>query len=235
MYGPAGPSLFELARQALSSTDRGYDLLAPKFDATPFRTPDAVIAPVLDALGDVDEALDLCCGTGAATRPLKALCRRAVVGVDRSVGMLAECRRRTADAPGAPLSLVRADALDLPFVERFDAIVSFGAFGHVLAEDHPRLFASVRRALRPGGRFAFVAAPRPPLFSKERVLSRAFNAAMRVRNALIRPRFVMYYLGFHLPDVGRALRASGFDVVERGASFPAQYQRFRVVVAARPG
>jgi hypothetical protein len=34
----------ELARQALSSVEGGYDLLAPKFDHTPFRTPDGVLA-----------------------------------------------------------------------------------------------------------------------------------------------------------------------------------------------
>ena len=43
MFDPEGPTLFELARQALSSTEHGYDLLAPKFDVTPFRTPDAIL------------------------------------------------------------------------------------------------------------------------------------------------------------------------------------------------
>ena len=42
MYHPDGPTFWELARQALSSTTRGYDLLAPKFDVTPFRTPDGI-------------------------------------------------------------------------------------------------------------------------------------------------------------------------------------------------
>ena len=41
-HGP-GPTFFELARQVLSSTERGYDLLAPKFDLTWFRTPDRLI------------------------------------------------------------------------------------------------------------------------------------------------------------------------------------------------
>ena len=39
MFSPQGPSLRELAIQALSSVEDGYDLLAPKFDHTPFRTP----------------------------------------------------------------------------------------------------------------------------------------------------------------------------------------------------
>src|SRR5206468_3222528 len=99
MFGPGGPTFLELAQQALSSTDRGYDLLAPKFDRTPFRTPDEVIASTLEALGEeLGVALDLCCGTGAAACLLKA--RATVVGIDRSAGMLAEARKRVAAAPG---------------------------------------------------------------------------------------------------------------------------------------
>src|SRR6059058_2836850 len=123
MFGPGGPTFLELARQALSSTDRGYDLLAPKFDRTPFRTPDEVIACTLDALGDdLGVALDLCCGTGAAACLLKA--RATVVGIDRSAGMLAEARKQAAAAPGkGDVRLARADALSLPFVEAFDVVV----------------------------------------------------------------------------------------------------------------
>ena len=43
MFSPQGPTARELAVQALSSVERGYDLLAPKFDRTPFRTPDVVL------------------------------------------------------------------------------------------------------------------------------------------------------------------------------------------------
>ena len=46
MFHPKGPSFFELVEQALSSTERGYDLLAPKFDYTPFRTPDEILEVV---------------------------------------------------------------------------------------------------------------------------------------------------------------------------------------------
>ena len=50
MFHPQGPTFFELASQALSSTRQGYDLLAPKFDFTPFRTPDLIlecVAPLI--------------------------------------------------------------------------------------------------------------------------------------------------------------------------------------------
>src|SRR5437016_8527619 len=104
MFHPQGPTFWELAVQALSSTERGYDLLAPKFDYTPFRTPDVIlerVAAQIAPLGPFDAALDVCCGTGAAMRVFRPLCRDRVVGLDRSAGMLATARQRTADAPGS--------------------------------------------------------------------------------------------------------------------------------------
>src|SRR5207237_438873 len=119
MFHSKGPTFRELAVQALSSTERGYDLLAPKFDYTPFRTPDAILARVgehLKTFAPFESGLDLCCGTGAALRMLRPLCREKVVGLDVSAGMLAEAERRAADAPGtAALQFVRADALRMPF------------------------------------------------------------------------------------------------------------------------
>jgi hypothetical protein len=68
MFSPRGRSLRELAMQALSSVEGGYDLLAPKFDHTPFRTSDCVLDATADALrplGPFGRGLDVCCGTGA--------------------------------------------------------------------------------------------------------------------------------------------------------------------------
>src|SRR5437763_10148780 len=98
MFHAKGPTFWELAVQALSSTEHGYDLLAPKFDYTPFRTPDAVLARVgehLAPLGPFTSGLDVCCGTGAAMRMLRPLCRERVVGLDISAGMLGVARQRT--------------------------------------------------------------------------------------------------------------------------------------------
>ncbi|HLL53012.1 MAG TPA: methyltransferase domain-containing protein, partial [Myxococcaceae bacterium] len=132
MFDREGPTFLELAHQALSSTERGYDLLAPKFDHTPFRTPDPILKAVAERIGgegSIDSALDVCCGTGAALRFLRPLCRTRVAGVDLSRGMLAEARRNCADAPGtAPVELVRGDALALPFRATFDVVTCFGAF-----------------------------------------------------------------------------------------------------------
>ncbi len=46
MFHPKGPTFLELTRQCLSSTEHGYDLLADKFDYTPYRTPEEVLQVV---------------------------------------------------------------------------------------------------------------------------------------------------------------------------------------------
>src|SRR5215471_16468440 len=85
MFHPQGPSFWELTVQALSSTERGYDLLAPKFDFTPFRTPQPILDTVAGELaGPFSAGLDLCCGTGAGMEMLRPLCRERVVGIDFS-------------------------------------------------------------------------------------------------------------------------------------------------------
>lgn len=237
MFHPNGPTFWELARQALSSTERGYDLLAPKFDYTPFRTPDSILLKVgeyLHKTGPIDTALDICCGTGAAMRVLRPVCRQRVVGLDRSQGMLAEAQRRTADAPGtAALEFVRADVLEMPFKDAFDVAVCFGAFGHIETHDEPAFVRQVAQVLKPGGRFVFVSATMPPLWSLRYWLARGFNAAMRVRNFLKSPPFIMYYLTFMLPEAQQLLEANGFSVEVKDADFNYPFGSLRLVTATK--
>jgi SAM-dependent methyltransferase len=282
MFTPQGPTLRELVAQALSSVEHGYDLLAPKFDHTPFRTPDSVLDAVARALGPIgpfDHGLDLCCGTGAGMEVLSGLCRGSVTGIDISAGMLAVGRERAgmggskrtdADAPGGArpggrthpwpgalaeaspgsyeavdqgasphVAWVRGDARALPFGPVFDLVVSFGAFGHFLPRELPGLFAQVHSVLRPGGRFAFpiTAPPRPSSPWYWALLG--FDAGMRVRNAVWRPPFVMYYRAFRLGDVQRELTRAGFEVeLQTLPEFGWRRDgspRCRMVVAARSG
>ncbi|MFD6530920.1 methyltransferase domain-containing protein [Streptomyces sp. NPDC060184] len=238
-----GPTFRELAVQALSSTERGYDLLAPKFDHSPYRTPDRVLDAVTGALrplGPFARGLDVCCGTGAGIGVLRQVCHERVTGVDFSAGMLAVGRSSLPDAvagqgggreaaagtteppaagaggPAAPhgpvVDWVRADARALPFAPAFDLALSLGAFGHFLPRERPALFAQVHASLRPGGRFVFPVGAPPSLGSRAYWTLLGFDAAMRVRNALWRPRFVMYYRTFRLPDVLTDLAATGFSV-----------------------
>lgn len=210
MFSPHGPSVRELAVQALSSVERGYDLLAAKFDHTPFRTPDDVLDATVEALrplGPFDHGLDVCCGTGAGMWVLKSVCRERITGVDFSTGMLEQARRAHPD-----VASVRADVRALPFAESFDLAVSFGALGHLLPAERPVLFAGVYRALRPGGLFAFPLGAPPPITSPGYWALLGFDLAMRVRNTLWRPPFVMYYRTSSLDAVCRDLAASGFTV-----------------------
>ncbi|MET9367421.1 class I SAM-dependent methyltransferase [Streptomyces griseoflavus] len=214
MFSPEGPRLRELAVQALSSVERGYDLLAPKFDHTPFRTPDSVLDATVSALrraGPFGTGLDLCCGTGAGVDVLRQVCGEGVTGVDFSAGMLDVARARTRP-PGPPVTWVRADARNLPFGPDFDLVTSFGAFGHFLPGELPGLFGQVHSVLRPGGRLVFpvVAPPRPGSYTYG--LLWGFDAAMRVRNAVWRPPFVMYYRGFRFGEMWRELVRAGFGV-----------------------
>jgi SAM-dependent methyltransferase len=210
VFSPEGPSVPELVRQALSSVEGGYDLLAPKFDHTPFRTPEVVLDATADALrrlGPFGLGLDVCCGTGAGMRVLESVCRGQIVGVDFSTGMLAQGRRAH---PGA--RWVRADVRALPFTGAFDLAVSFGALGHFLPAERPALFAGVYRALRPGGVFAFPVPAPLPISSREYWALLGFDLVMRVRNAVWRPPFVMYYGTCPLGAVSSDLTAAGFTM-----------------------
>lgn len=232
--GP-GPTLAELAWQCLHDIEGGYDLLAPRFDHTPFRTPAPLAEALLDAAfasGPVTDALDLCCGTGALLVPMASRVRGRLVGVDLSQGMLDIARARL--DPARPAELVRGDARALPFDAAFDLIVSAGAFGHFLPSELPRLLEGVARALRPGGRFVCLAATAPRVPSRAWAFERGFDMAMRARNALLRPPFVMYYGTFRWPTPAPLLRAAGLcpTAVPLGRIDPTG--RLVVVTARRP-
>jgi SAM-dependent methyltransferase len=157
---------------------------------------------------------------------LRTLASELAVGLDFSRGML-----RVARAQGVPL--VRADALAPPFDEAFDLVTCFSALGHFLPSQQPALVRSIRGALRPGGRFVFATGRMPRWSSRGYWLSRGFNAAMHVRNAVWSPPFVMYYLTFLLPEARALLEREGFEVrVEEGIFHP-PYERYLLVDARR--
>ena len=236
MFSPQGPSLRELTVQALSSVERGYDLLAAKFDHTPFRTPQAILGETVDTLsglGPFTHGLDVCCGTGAGMQVLRSLCRGRITGVDFSAGMLARARSAHPDA-----TWVRADARALPFAGDFDLAVTFGALGHFLPAERPALFAGVHRALRPGGLFTFPVAPPPPLTSVSHWATLGFDLAMRVRNAVWRPPFVMYYRTGPVAAVRDELTAAGFTATAVPLTVLGRYRdgspRCELILARKP-
>ena len=241
MFHPDGPTLAELLHQALVDTTEGYDLIAPKFDYTPFRTPDALLEQFFERVaqhGEVERELDVCCGTGAATAHLRRLCTQEVVGVDLSQGMLDQARARLEAQQDAttPFDFGQRNALEMTFERPFDLAVCFGAFGHILPEDQDRFIRRIYDALAPGGRFVFITRHDPSPLERTFWVYRGFNAAMRVRNALIKPPFIMYYLIFTLPRALEVLTRQGFQVqVEAGLSDLRQVLLHRPVRVAAVG
>lgn len=100
--------------------------------------------------------LDLGCGTGNHDLPLA---RRGyeVTGIDRSAGMIAVARRKSARVRGPRPRFVRGDMRRFRLGRTFDAaICMFGAIGYLLTvRDILACLRSVRAHLLPGSLFAF--------------------------------------------------------------------------------
>lgn len=105
-----------------------------------------------------ERILDVGCGSGPTTVRLAELVGPdgSVVGVDISAAMIEAARARAAASGLGNVELRVADAqVDDLGDATFDA--AFSRFGVMFFADPPAAFANVLRALRPGGRIAFVA------------------------------------------------------------------------------
>jgi SAM-dependent methyltransferase len=129
----------------------------------------AAMAALAPAAGE--RLLDIGCGCGDTTLELAGRVGAAgkVLGADISAPMLAVARQRAAGL--ANVSFAQADAQVHPF-EPVDAIYS--RFGVMFFADPAAAFANLRRALRPGGRVAFVCWRSP---AENPVLTAAMAAA----------------------------------------------------------
>jgi SAM-dependent methyltransferase len=135
----------------LQTVQAGYDELGAGFgewgeriEGDPWK---GFLEDLAGRLPDGASVLDLGCGNGAKTARLAS--RFEVVGVDLSEEQL---RLARAAVPGA--TFVQADfaELDVP-ADSLDAVTAFYSIVHVPREQHPALFARIKRWLRPGGLF----------------------------------------------------------------------------------
>ncbi|MEG3630481.1 class I SAM-dependent methyltransferase [Streptomyces poriticola] len=117
---------------------------------------DGANAPLLDAAGlaPTDRVVDIGCGNGRVTR-LAAARAAYAVGIDLSAPMLERARASAVAESVGNVEFVRGDAQVHGFPEAgFDTAVS--RFGVMFFADPVEGFGNIGRALRPGGRLAFV-------------------------------------------------------------------------------
>ncbi|MDH2425988.1 class I SAM-dependent methyltransferase [Sphaerisporangium sp. TRM90804] len=112
-------------------------------------------------IGARDRVLDIGCGTGQTTRMAARLTSEGhVAGVDLSEPMLEQARLDALAAGLGDIVFEQADAQVHRFAEgSFDVAVS--RYGVMFFAEPVAAFANIGRALRPGGRLAFVC-PQPP-------------------------------------------------------------------------
>jgi trans-aconitate 2-methyltransferase len=162
----------------------------------------AVAARLAPVAGE--RILDVGCGTGRLTEEIAGVPGVAVVGLDASAAMLTEANRRAKPRGQTPVvglhtfpAYVQGDGSALPFTAAFDAVFSNATFHWV--SDHDRLFQSVYRVLKPGGRLVAQCGGAGNL---RRLYGRA-------RILMAGSRYASYYAGWVDP-----VRFEGIDATE---------------------
>ena len=203
--------------EKMRTVDRMFDTIAPRYDLL-----NRLLTFGMDVgwrrravrsleLSPGAVVLDLACGTGDLCRELSSAGLRPV-GVDRSQGMLAAARTRTA--------LVRGDGLRLPVPDRrVDGVVCGFALRNFVGLEP--FFAECARVLRPGGRVAIleVSQPANPVLRAGHAVY--FGRVVPLVGGLISDRDAYRYLPRSLaylppdPDIVRLLAEAGFPDARR--------------------
>lgn len=173
--------------------------------------------------GEVRRVLDLACGIGQATLPLKARFPEAdVVGLDLGLPLLRHAHAR-AVAAGVEVRFVHGLAEAMPFPDgHFDMIVAYILFHEVPIAVIPRILAEAHRVLRPGGTFSIVEFP-----SLGQGLAPAFRFMLDYDS---RDNCEPYSPAFVAADFRGMLAAAGFEVSEGAPTMNAFLQS---IVATR--
>jgi trans-aconitate methyltransferase len=159
----------------------------------------------LSLRGD-ESVMDAGCGSGRLTAKLmEQLPHGEVVGVDLSHNMLTQA----AEHLGRRVRLVQADLTNLPFDGEFDVIFSTASFHWVL--DHPAMFVSLARALKPGGKIEAQCGGGANLKDVHR----------RIRVLMDSPRYARFFAKWKHPwefadteTTADRMRSAGFSEIE---------------------
>lgn len=159
-----------------------------------------------------ETVVDAGCGTGRLTAYLlERLPRGAVIAIDRSANMLAVAAEHLEPRFGARVTCVQADLAEIDLTEVADVIFSTATFHWI--RDHERLFRTLHRSLKPGGR----------LVAQCGGGSNLAHLLERAAALMVSPRFAPYFVDWSSPwefadpqTTAQRLRAAGFVEVETG-------------------
>lgn len=170
--------------------------------------------------------LDVCCGTGNLTAMLVAAGCQAV-GVDSSPTMLFHARQKHIAA-----EFQQMDAAQLPFHQEFDAAVISIAIHEMLPQIREAVWASMREAVRPGGR----------LIALDFAVPRRNNLLARMMGGLLEQdeRGTLSYHPEHYRNYQEFMRNGGLLawIEKRGQPLEAEYRFWGgtvAVVILKPG
>jgi len=146
----------------LVSVTQGYDLWAATYDHNPnplLHLEERKLSPLLPSLEN-KRVLDLACGTGRWLEKILAQGAKQAVGIDCSVAMIREARKKTLMAG----NLVRANGMSLPFGRAiFDLAICSFALGHF--KDLTTVARELARVMKPGSRM-FVTDLHPEAYAR---------------------------------------------------------------------
>ncbi len=178
-----------------------FDGLSDDYDRYRPRYATASLERMLDYAGNVSSLLDLGCGTGILTRPLRELLPRAlIVGADPGNDMLAQA----AAAGPASLDWLACRAEQLPFADDSLDLITVAQAAHWF--DRPRFHAECSRVLRSGGALA--------VLYNNRLRGSLVAEAHEALLLELSPGYTREYRDFDIAEELRALPAAR-DVVEQ--------------------
>ena len=139
-----------------------YEALATLYDVAGWgvfseRMADRVLPLAVEhGLGEIGHIVDVACGTGIAAIKF-AQAGYLVTGVDRSPQMLAQARKRVAEAGLREVTLIEADMRDFALDEPADLVTcTYDSLNYLLKEaDLAAAFRCAAAALRDGGLYIF--------------------------------------------------------------------------------